>query len=103
MKKYKSVFISDTHLGSKHCRSEELLSFLKDLKCENLFLVGDIVDGWRLQKKWYWPSTHSKIIQQFLKMSSRGINVYYIPGNHDEFLRIFIKKSSQVHLGNITD
>ena len=102
MKTYKSVFISDTHLGSKHCRSEELLDFLKDLKCENLFLVGDIIDGWRLQKKWYWPTIHSKIIQQIFKMSSKGMNIFYLTGNHDEFLRTFTRYSCQIQLGNIT-
>lgn len=83
---YKSVFISDLHLGSKHCNSEKLLSFLSDLKTEQLFLVGDIIDGWRLHKKWYWPNKHNKIVKKLMKISKRS-SVIYITGNHDEFLR----------------
>lgn len=96
---YRTVFISDLHLGSKHCRAKELIKFLKTVRCENLYLVGDIIDGWRLQKKWYWPKEHTDVLRQIVKMSNRGINVVYIPGNHDEFLRSFIGKSSK--FGNI--
>jgi UDP-2,3-diacylglucosamine pyrophosphatase LpxH len=88
MTKYNSVFISDLHLGSKHCQSDKLLEFIKTLETNNLFLVGDIIDGWRLSKKWYWPKEHSKIIKEILK---KDIPVTYIPGNHDEFLRSFGK------------
>jgi UDP-2,3-diacylglucosamine pyrophosphatase LpxH len=83
---HKSVFISDLHLGSKHCNSDKLLSFLEELNTEKLYLVGDIVDGWRLQKKWYWPSKHHKIIKKLMKIS-KHTEVIYITGNHDEFLR----------------
>jgi UDP-2,3-diacylglucosamine pyrophosphatase LpxH len=86
--RYKSVFISDLHLGSKHCNSDALLDFLEDLNTENLFLVGDIIDGWRLSKKWYWPKKHNKIIRKLLKISEKS-NVVYITGNHDEFFRTF--------------
>ena len=67
MTKYNSVFISDLHLGSKHCQSDKLLEFIKTLETNNLFLVWDIIDGWRLSKKWYWPKEHSKIIKEILK------------------------------------
>jgi UDP-2,3-diacylglucosamine pyrophosphatase LpxH len=83
---YRSVFISDLHLGSKHCNSEKLLAFLTDLNTERLYLVGDIVDGWRLQKKWYWPNKHNKIIKKLIKLS-KTTEIIYITGNHDEFLR----------------
>jgi UDP-2,3-diacylglucosamine pyrophosphatase LpxH len=83
---YKSVFISDLHLGSKHCNSDKLLSFLSSLQTENLYLVGDIVDGWRLKKNWYWPDKHNKIVKKLIKLSKKT-NVFYITGNHDEFLR----------------
>lgn len=89
---YRSVFISDLHLGSKHCQADILLAFLKNIKCENLYLVGDIIDGWRLQKKWYWPKTHSNVVKQIIRMSNAGVNVYWIAGNHDEFLRTFMHK-----------
>ena len=93
---HRSVFISDTHLGSKHCRAEELLDFLKQIKTEKLYLVGDIVDGWRLQKKWYWPNAHNRIIRQLIKLS-KDIEVIYITGNHDEFLRTV----DPINIGNI--
>lgn len=96
---YRSVFISDLHLGSKHCRVAAVLNFLKNVRCENLYLVGDIIDGWRLQKKWYWPKEHTDVLRQIMRMSNKGVNVVYIPGNHDEFLRTIIGKGTQ--FGNI--
>lgn len=97
---HKSVFISDLHLGSSHCRDKQLLTFLKQIRTENLYLIGDIVDGWRLEKKWYWPKKHSEIIKQIIRISNQRVNVYWISGNHDEFLRQFITKSAK--FGNIT-
>tara|TARA_X000001382_G_C3171161_1_gene179531 strand:- start:974 stop:1705 length:732 start_codon:yes stop_codon:yes gene_type:complete len=104
--KYKSVFISDLHLGSKHCNSEMLLKFLDNLSTEKLYLVGDIIDGWRLQKKWYWPKEHNKIVKKLIKIS-KNTEIIYITGNHDEFLRTIpsVKignvevKNRSVHLG----
>lgn len=93
---YRAVFISDLHLGSRHCQVKKLLKFLQEVETEELFLVGDIIDGWRLSKKWYWPNSHSKVVRQLLKMKCR---VTYIPGNHDEFLRPWLKHS--IALGNI--
>lgn len=100
---YRSVFISDLHLGSKHCQAKRLLDFLKNVKCENLYLVGDIVDGWRLQKKWYWPKEHTDVIRQIIRMSNKGVNVYWIAGNHDEFLRTFMHRGltfGKIHISN---
>ena len=62
--KYNAVFISDLHLGSKHCQSDKLLDFIKTVETNNLFLVGDIIDGWRLSKKWYWPKEHSNMAKE---------------------------------------
>lgn len=101
--KFKSVFISDLHLGSKHCKANELLKFLKSVRCENLYLVGDIVDGWRLQKKWHWPKEHTDVIRQIIRMSNKGVNVYWIAGNHDEFLRSFMHQGltfGKIHISN---
>ena len=95
--KYKSVFISDVHLGTRGSKSELLLNFLKETECENLFLVGDILDGWRLKKGWYWPESHSTVIQKILRMSRKGTKVVFLPGNHDEFMRNFLEHS----FGNI--
>ena len=87
-KKYKSVFISDLHLGSKHCNSNALLEFLSAIETERLYLVGDIVDVWRLKKKWYWPKTHNQILRKILKISEKT-EVIYVTGNHDEIFRSF--------------
>ncbi len=87
-KKYRTIFISDLHLGSKHCNSDALLNFLSNIETEKLYLVGDILDVWRLKKKWYWPKTHNKILRKILKISEKT-EVTYITGNHDEIFRSF--------------
>jgi UDP-2,3-diacylglucosamine pyrophosphatase LpxH len=96
---YKSIFISDVHLGTRGCSADELCVFLKNNTCENLFLVGDIVDGWRIRKRWYWPQSHTNVIRRILTSSKRGTNVYYLPGNHDEAIRKFLMYD--IELGNI--
>ncbi len=84
---YRTVFISDLHLGTPGCNAEMLLDFLRSIKCETLYLVGDIVDGWQLKKGWYWPQRHNDIVRCVLKMAKRGTRVIYIPGNHDDAFR----------------
>lgn len=96
---YKSIFISDIHLGTRGCKADELCTFLKSNTCDNLFLVGDIVDGWRLRKKWYFPQNHANVIRRILTAAKRGTNVYYILGNHDEAFRKFLQYDIEV--GNI--
>ena len=91
MKHFKSIFISDIHLGTRGCQADALCEFLKDNSCDNLFLVGDIVDGWRLSKRWYFPQSHANVIRRILTAAKRGTKVYYILGNHDEGLRPFLK------------
>jgi len=86
----KSIFISDVHLGTSESNAIKLLEFLKDTECENLFLVGDIVDGWELKRKFNWPQAHSDVIQKLLRKARKGTKVFYILGNHDEFLRQFL-------------
>lgn len=88
-RKVKSLFISDIHLGCKYTKAEELLRFLKEIEPENLFLIGDIIDGWKMSQKVYWNDTYSFIIKRILGMIRSGTKVYYISGNHDEFLRKF--------------
>lgn len=97
-KKYKSIFLSDLHLGTKYCNAELLLEFLKNTQAERYYLIGDIIDGWAMKKKTYWPQSHSNIIQYFLKLSKKDHQIIYITGNHDEFLR----QHSGLVLGNIT-
>lgn len=89
--KFRSIFISDLHLGSKGCQAEALCEFLKQNTCETLYLVGDIIDGWRLRKKWFWPQAHTNVIRRILTASKRDTEVIYIIGNHDEFLRAFLQ------------
>lgn len=86
-KKYRSIFISDIHLGSRGCKADLLCSFLKHNTADTLYLVGDIVDGWRLSKRWYWPQEHSNVIRKILTAAKRGTHVKYIIGNHDEAFR----------------
>ena len=86
-KNYKSIFISDVHLGSKGCKADLLCDFLKHNTSENLFLVGDIIDGWRLSRKYYWPQSHTNVIRRILTAAKRDTSVTYIAGNHDEALR----------------
>jgi UDP-2,3-diacylglucosamine pyrophosphatase LpxH len=90
-KKYRSIFISDIHLGSRGCKADLLCSFLKNNTSDNLYLVGDIVDGWRLQRHWYWPQEHSNVLRRFLTAAKRGTQIKYIAGNHDEAMRPWLK------------
>ncbi len=83
----RTVWISDTHLGTSGCNSELLLDFLRSIQCDTLYLVGDIVDGWQLRKGWYWPPRHNDIVRCILKQAKHGTRVIYIPGNHDEAFR----------------
>lgn len=88
--KYRTIWISDIHLGTKGCNAEMLVDFLQSVECETLYLVGDIVDGWRLRKGWYWPDAHNEVVRRLLKMAHRGTRVVYIPGNHDEMFRDYV-------------
>ncbi len=85
--RYRAVFISDMHLGTKGCRSDFLADFLGRMQCDHLFLVGDIVDGWRLRKSWYWDKAHDRVVRLILRHARNGTAVTYIPGNHDEMFR----------------
>jgi len=88
--KYKSIFISDVHLGTKFAQADLLLNFLKHTESENLFLVGDIIDGWAIKRKFKWYQSHSNVVQKILKIAKKGTKVYFITGNHDEFIRPFV-------------
>ena len=88
--KFRTVFISDVHLGSKACQAHLLLDFLKQVEADTVYLVGDIVDGWRLRSSWYWPQLHNDVVQKLLRKVRKGCRMIYIPGNHDEFLRDYV-------------
>ena len=107
MKKYKTIFISDTHLGSKGAQADLLSNFLKNHDCEELYLIGDIIDGWKIQQNdWRWKQSHTNVIRRILGYSKRGINITYITGNHDEFIRPFVHSfdfGSNIKLCNQAD
>lgn len=86
---HRTIFISDIHLGTRGCKAELLLDFLRKNSCETLFLVGDIVDGWQLKRRWFWPQAHSEVVHEILRKVDQGTHVIFVPGNHDEFLRGF--------------
>ena len=102
---YHTIFISDIHLGSSGAQCRLLLDFLKHNNSEKLYLVGDIIDGWRLKRKWHWPQLHNDVVQKILRKARHGTEVIYVPGNHDEFARDYLNlsfggieiKSSDIH------
>jgi UDP-2,3-diacylglucosamine pyrophosphatase LpxH len=85
--RYRTIWLSDIHLGTRGCKAEFLLDFLRCNESETLYLVGDIIDGWRLRRSWYWAQSHNDVIQKVLRKARKGTHVVYIPGNHDEWLR----------------
>jgi UDP-2,3-diacylglucosamine pyrophosphatase LpxH len=91
--RFRTVFLSDVHLGSRGCRAAELQRFLKRIDCETLYLVGDIVDFWRIRRRAYWPAEHNEVLRRILKLVHRGTRVVFIPGNHDEAIREFTGQS----------
>jgi UDP-2,3-diacylglucosamine pyrophosphatase LpxH len=84
---HRTIFISDVHLGTRACKAEALADFLAWNACDTLFLVGDIVDGWRLKRRWLWPEGHSRVVREILRKVDEGTRVIYVPGNHDEAFR----------------
>jgi UDP-2,3-diacylglucosamine pyrophosphatase LpxH len=94
---YRAIFISDLHLGTPGCQADALLDFLKEHESDYLYLVGDIIDGWQLRRRWYWPQAHNDVIQKLLRKARKGTRVIYVPGNHDEFARHFLDH----HFGGI--
>jgi len=89
--KHRAIWLSDIHLGSRGCKADFLLDFLKHNDADYIYLLGDIIDGWRLKKNWYWPKKHNDVVQKILRKARKGTKVMYVPGNHDEFLRDFLE------------
>ena len=91
MKTYRSIFVSDVHLGTKDCQADKLNNFLKHNSCDTLYLVGDIIDAWKIQQnRWRWKQSHTNVVRRVLGHAKRGTRVIYVAGNHDEFLRPMI-------------
>ena len=90
---------SHTHLGTRECRAQALLDFLDTHDCEYLYLVGDIIDFWRLKRSPHWPQLHSDVVRKVLSKARAGTLVTLVPGNHDEY---FLGKFCDLQLGNLT-
>jgi UDP-2,3-diacylglucosamine pyrophosphatase LpxH len=87
---YRAIWISDIHLGTPGCKADFLLDFLRHNESDQLYLVGDVIDGWQLRKSWYWKQSHNDVVQKVLRKARKGTQVTYVAGNHDELLRQFI-------------
>jgi UDP-2,3-diacylglucosamine pyrophosphatase LpxH len=87
---YRTIWLSDLHLGTRGCQAEQVLDFLRHTESEHLYLVGDVVDGWALRQGWHWPQPHNDVIQKLLRKARKGTRVVYVPGNHDAFAREFV-------------
>lgn len=88
--RFRTIWISDLHLGTSGCQAAKLLEFLRSTESDTLYLVGDIIDGWQLKRRWYWDQVHNNVVQTVLKKAKKGTNVIFVPGNHDEAVRQFI-------------
>lgn len=88
--RWRSIWISDVHLGTRHAQADALLAFLRDSRSEYLYIVGDLIDGWEMRRKWFWNESHNTLIQKLLRKQRKHTRVIYITGNHDEFLEPFL-------------
>ncbi len=95
--RYRSVWISDVHLGTKGCKASHLLEFLNHIECDFLYLVGDIIDLWKFRSGFYWPNSHNEVVRKFIALARKGTRVIYIPGNHDELFRNY----TDIHFNGI--
>ncbi len=91
--RHRTIFISDVHLGTRGCKAEMLSDFLARNTCDTLYLVGDILDGWQLKRRWYWNDAQTRVVAKILRKVDEGVRVVYVPGNHDEFLRDYCGRS----------
>jgi len=88
-RRHRTIFVSDIHLGTRGCKAELLADFLARNSCSTLYLVGDIIDGWQLKRRWYWTPAQTRVVREILRKVDEGCRVVFVPGNHDEFLRDF--------------
>lgn len=94
---FRTLWLSDIHLGTRDCKAEALLEMLKHCHARTIYLVGDIIDGWQLRKGWYWPQAHNDVVQKLLRKARKGTRVVFVPGNHDEFARTY----AGLHFGGV--
>lgn len=81
--RYRAIWLSDIHLGTRGCKAGFLLDFIRHNDADFTYLLGDIIDGWRLRKNGYWPRQHIDVVQKILRKARKGARVVYVPGNHD--------------------
>jgi UDP-2,3-diacylglucosamine pyrophosphatase LpxH len=86
----RALFLSDVHLGTRDCQAELLIDFMRVHEAETIYLVGDIVDGWRMRRSWFWSQAHNDVVQKLLRKARKGARLIYLTGNHDEFLRDYL-------------
>jgi UDP-2,3-diacylglucosamine pyrophosphatase LpxH len=96
--RFRTIWISDVHLGTRGCKVDFLLDFLRNTESRYLYLVGDLIDAWQLRKAWYWPQSHNEALRLILRKAGRGTRVFYVPGNHDEFFRDY----TEMRFGGVT-
>ena len=96
-KRFRTMFLSDIHLGTRGCQADLLLAFLARHEAEKIYLVGDIFDGWRLRRGWHWPQSHNNVIEALMAKAHAGTPIIYVPGNHDEVMRNYLG----THFGGI--
>jgi len=96
-KRFRTLFLSDIHLGTRGCKAELFLDFLREYDADHIYLIGDIFDGWRLRRGWYWPQAHNDVVQKILRKGRKGARITYVPGNHDEIMRSYLG----THFGDI--
>jgi UDP-2,3-diacylglucosamine pyrophosphatase LpxH len=96
----RSIFLSDLHLGCQYSRAGELLTWLEGREPEYLYLVGDIIDGWRLRRKWHWQPEYSQLLRRLMEFAASGTQIRYTPGNHDAFLRPFVSDLGCVEIAD---
>lgn len=97
VQRYRAVFLSDLHLGTRTAQAEALLDFLRVTEAETFYLVGDIIDFWRVRRSPHWPQAHNDVIQKLLRKVRKGARLVFVPGNHDEALRDYC----DLHFGGI--
>ena len=100
-KRVRSIFVSDVHLGCRHSKADLLLSFLKQYTCDHLYLVGDIIDGWKMHRGFHWNDTYTLLVRRIFGMVKHGTMVRYVAGNHDEFLRNYMDEFQTALTGHI--
>ena len=101
-RRFRTLFISDVHLGARGSQADRLLDFLRTHDADTIYLVGDIVDGWALKYGWYWPQSHNDFVQKLLRKARKGAKVIYVPGNHDEFVRDYYGTISAASMSSKT-